>query len=117
MERIRHLADNTQAQLYKLTELDARPFTLNEHYFDDIKDKILAHLKGKRFPKPDSAQSEAAENDHLKAALASLAQLGYNTTAEGLAKLRPVDAYETELSVMAETRAYWHIAYKVSPLP
>lgn len=127
MNRVRDLLANTHAQINKLTQLDERPFTMNEHYFDSMRDKLLAHLKDRRFPKPAGARGVDADDttttaaaaaaqhaDQVKQALASLALLGHNVKAEDLAKLRPADEYETELAVMAETRAYWHIAYKVS---
>lgn len=124
MNRVRDLLANTHAQMNKLTQLDERPFTMNEHYFDSMRDKLLAHLKDRRFPKPAGARGVDADDttttaaavqhaDQVKQALASLALLGHNVKAEDLAKLRPADEYETELAVMAETRAYWHIAYKV----
>ena len=51
----------------------------------------------------------------MNVALSSLAALGYNGLYEAdLKKLRPVDTHETELELMAETRAYYQIAYKVS---
>ena len=118
-DKVQILADKTVADIVRLVELDARPFTLNESTLNKLRLKFLTHLKNKRAPKlvPSTSGSESA-------ALAALAALGYTgIVAADLKKLRPVDPFETELEVMAETRAYFQIAYTVSsdrprrPLP
>lgn len=48
-------------------------------------------------------------------ALRALAEAGYpNVQASDLSRLVPSDSFEEELIVMAEVRAYYHVAYKVS---
>jgi hypothetical protein len=48
-------------------------------------------------------------------ALRSLAEAGYpNLRVQDLARLLPPDPYEEELIVMADVRAFYHVAYKVS---
>jgi len=48
-------------------------------------------------------------------ALRALAEAGYpNLQASDLSRLLPPDSFEEELIVMAEVRAYYHVAYKVS---
>lgn len=88
-----------------------RPFTMNDHDLISMREKFLANLKDKRYPKP---VSQAANKESLTAsALQYLAALGYTSLDENdLKKLLKVDSYETELAVMAETRAYWQVAYK-----
>ena len=49
----------------------------------------------------------------MQQALGLLKQIGYDTTEQDLARLRKADEYEEELIVMAETSAYFRIAYKV----
>ena len=50
----------------------------------------------------------------VRQALTALSAVGYSGLTEAdLAKLRGADTYEQELIVMAETSAYFHIAYKV----
>ncbi|THH32770.1 hypothetical protein EUX98_g1377 [Antrodiella citrinella] len=70
-------------------------------------------------PQPTSqkrphAQMEPAERSQLEnEVLALLARIGYTgATAEDLGKLVPPDVYEKEMDVMAEVRAYFHVAYK-----
>lgn len=63
------------------------------------------------------AELEAAtEREALETeALAVLTKLGYKgLKIEDLGKLNPPDEFEEELQVMAEVRAYFHVAYKVS---
>ena len=63
------------------------------------------------------AELEAAtEREALETeALALLTKLGYKgLKVEDLGKLNPPDEFEEELQVMAEVRAYFHVAYKVS---
>ena len=50
----------------------------------------------------------------MQIALAHLAAIGYNVKVEDPGKLRKEDMYEQELEVMAETSAYFRVAYKVS---
>ncbi|KZT66613.1 hypothetical protein DAEQUDRAFT_714663 [Daedalea quercina L-15889] len=59
-------------------------------------------------------QTAEAEREKLESdALALLTQLGYKgLRLEDLGKLNPPDEFEEELQVMAEVRAYFHVAYK-----
>jgi hypothetical protein len=224
-EQLKILSENTQTLVLKLVELENRPFTMNDHYLVDVRNKVLAQLKARRqsstagsatpqqvnggcisrssldkgsstvdgasnvapghiapfpafsfnpaqekspagplplaasFPKtpnsddvsprpvapipklsntpqnaaashvvapapptplpsrglssasPDPVDREAKIRDLL----AQLALAGYTGLKEDdLDRLRPTDEYETELEVMAEARAYWQVAYKVS---
>lgn len=123
-EKTQMLASKTIEEVRRLVELDSRPFTLNSHYLDHVRAKILAHLKDKRSPQSSdeatampaiaTTTTNTAAGGAMKDALAQLAALGFSGLTEAdLKKLRPVDPYETELEVMAEMRAYFQIAYKV----
>ena len=93
---------------------EERPFTQNEHYLNDMRTKILAGLRELRQPGQKTDFASADNKEAIKAAFAELAKLGFQgLKAEDLAKLRPTDEYEEELIVMAETRAFWQLAYKV----
>ena len=50
----------------------------------------------------------------IQNALASLAQIGLSSNVSDLLKLSKEDRFEEELIVMAETSAYFRVAYKVS---
>ena len=55
-----------------------------------------------------------ASAEKIRAALAALAAIGLVVKEEDLGKLHPPDAYEEELELMAEVRAYFDVSYKVS---
>jgi thymidylate synthase ThyX len=55
-----------------------------------------------------------AETPQAKA-LRALVEAGYlNLRVSDLSRLLPPDSFEEELVVMADVRAYYHVAYKVS---
>lgn len=113
--------------------MERRPYTLNTHYLDSNRSKHLAALKQnrtqsqtqgrKQLVPPSSTIVVAApmtpeqlkdRADQVCALLASMGQTGI--TPDDLAKLAPVDEYEREMDPMAQTSAYWKVAYKVSLL-
>lgn len=55
---------------------------------------------------------------NLNEVLGALANFGFQgLKEEDLGRMCGVDSHEEELAVMAETSAYFHIAYKVGPFP
>ncbi|KAI0759259.1 P-loop containing nucleoside triphosphate hydrolase protein [Trametes elegans] len=62
-------------------------------------------------PRPVKRLSET-ERVRLRNALGELAKLGIVVAEEDLARLRPPDAWQEELEVMAEVRAYFQVSYK-----
>ncbi len=65
-----------------------------------------------------TAEDQAKRQELVQETLANLTRLGYQGVKEDdLGKLNPPDIYEDELHVMAEVRAYFQGAYKVSELP
>lgn len=51
----------------------------------------------------------------VKTVLDQLSKIGHaGLTEADLARLRPIDPYHTELHLMADVRAYWQVAFKVS---
>ena len=90
------------------------PIHSDEHYLNDLRIRILAGLREMRQPGEKVDMDSKANREIVNAAFAELAKLGLQgLKTEDLAKLRPVDDYEEELIVMAETRAFWQLAYKV----
>ncbi|KIP02343.1 hypothetical protein PHLGIDRAFT_298819 [Phlebiopsis gigantea 11061_1 CR5-6] len=88
-------------------ELEDPPFTVNDHYFSACRDKYLAQYKAAGKPPLGDADKTLVQN-----ALSSLALLGITANVNDLAKLHKEDQYEEELIVMAETAAYFRVAYK-----
>lgn len=74
--------------------------------------------KSDETPSPSQQPSKSArappDPEKVQAALAMLVEIGYSgITEDDLGKLNPADEYETELRVMAQTRGYFQVAYKV----
>jgi len=111
------------------------PYTQNTHYLKTLREKWLVHYQlARRYDYKYEAREvknrvvgdteescslddncierEWTPTDH---ALRALATAGYaNLQASDLARLLPPDAFGEELVVMADVRAYYHVAYKVS---
>ncbi|KAJ7731892.1 P-loop containing nucleoside triphosphate hydrolase protein [Mycena metata] len=65
-------------------------------------------------PRPASPSNTArTDAEKINGVLAQLAELGYpGIVSEDLGKLRQVDEFETEITVMSEVRGYFECAYK-----
>ena len=105
-----------------LLELEATPFTMNDNYFRDTRSKIHAHLRDERTPKnslPEKGEpgwNGSSAQYNISIALQHLAAAGFTGVGEeDLKRLRKPDTHDEELEVMAETRAYFQIAFKVCP--
>ncbi|KZT28391.1 hypothetical protein NEOLEDRAFT_1154609 [Neolentinus lepideus HHB14362 ss-1] len=135
---IKQLADRTKERIEWLLQLEEDPFTLNGHYYQDYKDKFLAHYKqsrhknsenkaflsnlsgrdeSSRSPSPsehcDSREWAESDSVDVTTVLANLASLGLpGLNAKDLARLLPSDSYAPAIEIMAETRAYFQVAYK-----
>jgi thymidylate synthase ThyX len=107
----------------KALDLEATPYyTQNTHYLQTLSEKWLAYYKIVRKRKLDRAptayESVAISPYHRgespeSKALRALAEAGYTSLSiPDLARLLPPDSREKELIVMADVRAYYHVAYK-----
>lgn len=124
-EHLKERLEETERKIEWLTELEARPFTLNEHYFTDYRDKFLSYYKGSRetdlngdlmptlnaykHPSPNpSYDSSPTPPTGIAKALAGLVEAGIvGVKATDLAKLLPPDRMEPALFIMADVRAYF----------
>lgn len=121
---------NARILLSKFAEMEEIPFTLNEHYLRDVKQKVLARFQEIRHPgqtgQGDDASSAGSDgemepdiSDEMKDAMAAFKKkFGWSvvlaTTHEPEKAEKPAaDPYQEELELMAFIRAYWQIAYKV----
>ncbi|KAG1782138.1 P-loop containing nucleoside triphosphate hydrolase protein [Suillus placidus] len=110
-------------------------YTQNTHYLQTLREKWLAHYKtvrsrASRYKAPvhhirqqvvQSTASDDATTSRVPStsetpeakALRALAEAGYaNLATSDLARLLPPDTFQEELVVMADVRAYFHVAYK-----
>ncbi|KAG2141892.1 P-loop containing nucleoside triphosphate hydrolase protein [Suillus clintonianus] len=108
----------TRAQVAVKTALDLETtphYTQNTHYLQTLRDKWLSHYKTAR-SRPSQYKAHIRHVREVTAqakALRALAEAGYtNIRVSDLARLLPPDSFEDELIVMADVRAYYHVAYK-----
>jgi hypothetical protein len=121
--------------------LESGPFmTMNDHYYESTRQKWLNHYcdirrRASRYLLPHTPQPVAPTATHtlwgwdddshavpLPAdsaqyrALNALSELGYrHLSLSDLGRLHPPDSFIEEITVMADVRAYWQVAYKVIP--
>ncbi|KAG1792765.1 P-loop containing nucleoside triphosphate hydrolase protein [Suillus plorans] len=101
----------------KALDLETTPYyTQNTHYLQTLSEKWLAYYKVVRhIPNraPLAYESVYRSEPPESKALRALAEAGYtNLSIPDLARLLPPDSREKELIVMADVRAYYHVAYK-----
>lgn len=105
--------------------MEKNPFTRNDHYFADYRDKFLTHYKSLRrqdsntfvaqLDKGQSAVDEAFKQT-LNTAMASIQGLGFHDfKPEDIPRLLPPDPCEAAIEIMADVRAYFQGAYTCSP--
>jgi hypothetical protein len=121
MDFIKECADAAHDRLDWLLKLESSPFTLNNHYYADYKDKFFGYYKSVAFAEHGTFALAAAlasgnfekigekAKDALPEALAALAKAGLQgLQAADFAKLLPSHPeLERALGVMAEVRAYY----------
>jgi len=97
-----------------LMEIESDPFTLNNHYMSDYKEKFLTYYRrvrqDARIKNGDlgGANMGRQENERVTAdALSLLVRLGYEVKKQDLDKLLMQDTMGPALAVMASVRAYF----------
>ena len=117
--------EHAEERVSWLLALEDRPFTMNNHYLSDYRNKFLAHYRSAResYQQPDLMRtiqsfsiSQARQLNFgmqvqptgVAKVIASLAEMGMSgVKAEDLAKLLPPDKMEPALEIMADVRAYF----------
>ncbi|KAJ8697219.1 hypothetical protein PTI98_007017 [Pleurotus ostreatus] len=120
----------TEARIKWLISLEAHPFTLNEHYLADYKDKFLSFYKAVRqsqrsptllahinryaiAPPQNDSFDRTLQPTGIPKILSGLSEVGITgVKPEDIPKLLPPDTMEPALTIMAEVRAYFQVAYK-----
>jgi hypothetical protein len=123
-------ADSRESLLHLLRLNDGPFFTQNTHYYESARRKWLEHyLDIRRYPWRYLVNNNIERNYSRSAspyspprvsntledrALKALSEMGYaHLRKEDLARLHPPDEFYEELTVMADVRAYFQVAYKV----
>ncbi|GJE98371.1 P-loop containing nucleoside triphosphate hydrolase protein [Phanerochaete sordida] len=109
-EQVERCRAATAQRLAWLLALESPPFTNNDHYFSAYREKYLTRYKDARKSLQPVQIPESANVHELMSALAGFGFTGLKE--EDLGRLRGVDPHEEQLIVMAETAAYFHVAYK-----
>ncbi|KAK0224243.1 P-loop containing nucleoside triphosphate hydrolase protein [Armillaria fumosa] len=119
--------ERTEEKVDWLFSLEDLPFTLNTHYLADYNAKFFAYYKGARqrassgdvmsklqgFQNGVRTNSMQYTTNSITNAISALSAIGIEgIKANDLAKLLPPDQMEPALSIMAEVRAYFQVAYK-----
>jgi hypothetical protein len=137
-----HREDAERALVATLSLEDGPLMTMNDHYYESTRRKWLYYYRDVRWrpsrylipeTRPASPRSElfidaeppspvywagqgprAVEDPAESRALKALSELGYSgLSLTDLKRLHPPDQFDEELTVMADVRAYWQVAYKV----
>ncbi|KAH9007591.1 P-loop containing nucleoside triphosphate hydrolase protein [Lactarius deliciosus] len=116
---IQKCADTAAQQIGFLLADEHEPFTLNTHYYTEYRSKFLGHYKRHRLIStsdsriirnldPDTCSPSMKAT--LDEAISSLTRLGLQSAS--LATLLPPDSMEPAITIMADVRAYFQVAYK-----
>jgi len=119
--------EKTEAYIDWLIQLEDRPFTLNNHYLSDYKDKFLSYYKGSREKDNNGSLMQTIKNyktpvpnpynpsptpTGVSKVLAGLVEIGMVGVNPGdLPKLLPSDGMEPALTIMADVRSYFQGTY------
>ena len=95
-------------------KIESDPFTLNNHYMSDYKEKFLTHYRRVRRDARTRDGDLGAENVNKEEnegvtaeALSLLVRLRYEVTKQNLDRLLKQDTMEPALAVMSSVRAYF----------
>ncbi|KZT61042.1 hypothetical protein CALCODRAFT_428450 [Calocera cornea HHB12733] len=115
------LVTDTKGALELLFDMeDQGTLTLNDFYYSSTRSKLIAHYHEVRRKGTSSSSSShcasstapACQTSSLSEVLIQLQVLGYPVSEDDLKRLTEKDRWEEEIVVMAETRAYFQVAYK-----
>ncbi|KAG5337798.1 hypothetical protein C0989_008853 [Termitomyces sp. Mn162] len=135
-DHLKKCMERTEKRIDWLMKLETRPFSLNTHYLADYKDKFLTYYRTAR--EKDRNPTLMATIEHYNRSssssvvhfgrsraesppaltgvakvLASLVEIGFvGVKPEALTKLIEPDGMEPALTIMADVRAYFQVAYK-----
>jgi hypothetical protein len=117
-EQLGTCLEAAKSKINWMTKIHGDPFTLNDHYLADYKEKFLTYYRRVRQDARTKDRNLGAvpgpsdNQDKNKAGLTSealslLTALGYEVKKEDLNKLLGQDMMEPALEIMATVRAYF----------
>ncbi len=122
---IQTACQRAETRIKWLMSLESHPFTLNEHYLADYKDKFLSFYKAVRqsqrsptllahinnhiiAPPQDNPFGNPPQLTGISKILSGLSEVGITgVKPEDIPKLLPPDTMEPAITIMAEVRAYF----------
>ncbi|KZO95027.1 hypothetical protein CALVIDRAFT_187292 [Calocera viscosa TUFC12733] len=119
-DTIAELKEKTKHALDIILDMEEYPGTYNDHYFTATRFKLIARYQEQRKQrrtgsKPAAYDEMAIEDErNIAEAISYLVRSHQyrNVKEADLPKLLPEDPYHQEITFMAETRAYFQVAYK-----
>jgi hypothetical protein len=126
-DHIKKCCERTTGQIVWLIRLEEKPFTLNEHYHCDYREKFLAHYRGWRQnnghgalmksirdykpcppPKLDRNGQAIHNPTGIDKIMSGFLEVGVGGIQPAdLPKILPSDPMEPALEIMADVRAYF----------
>lgn len=107
-------ADAAVQRIDSLLEEEQEPFTMNEHYFMDLRSKFFAYYKNAQLrSKSQFIRNLENRNDGnmmaaMNSAISSLTRMGLDAAnASALANILPPDPMDPAIEIMADVRAYF----------
>lgn len=105
VDHLKKCSERTKERVEWLTRLEERPCTLDDHYYVEYRDKLMAHYKQWRQQDRNPLLIQTIANfkknpgsednpNPLAKILGGLDEMGMNTVAEEIAKLLPPDPME-----------------------
>ncbi|KAJ2918308.1 hypothetical protein MD484_g2118, partial [Candolleomyces efflorescens] len=132
-----HLKDcfaRTEDRIKWFIKLESLPFTLNQHYLSDYKEKFLAYYKAAReddirnfvtkqvkaYKKTSASRFSASDDDDDEESPKGISKVLLGLTEMGITGIQPDDIYKVlpademgpAITIMADVRAYFQVAYK-----
>lgn len=119
LDHVNKCRDVARIRINWLLQLEKTPYTINDNYFSERRDKYLAKYRlersqsnadGRKLAQAVSyyQHSKSLEFDKINAVLSNLTAMGITTVeAQHLVKLLPTDPMEPALQIMASVRAYF----------
>jgi hypothetical protein len=113
-DHIEKCADAAALRIDSLLEEEQEPFTMNEHYFMDLRSKFFTYYKKARLRSKSqfirNLENRGDENmtNLMSKAISSLTRMGLEAAdASALANLLPSDPMDPAIEIMADVRAYF----------
>ena len=108
-------ASRSKEKIEWLLKIEQSPTMINTHYYQDYKNKFLAHYRTNRHKTDLASVTWIPFHGDVHSVISALSKLGIHAQASDLHKLLPSDPMEAALNIMASVRGYFQ-GMKCAPL-